>query len=216
MKDGNRPNLNASDTSWYREDTRPGGGVTLSRKYGSPDPNQFGDGSVVLTTNDKVDAKAQLYTSQVNGTPLATITDLSYYTYHDGSQLGFAQGDVAYQLQVDLNGPNVSGGFATLTFEPYLNPQIQAVQPDTWQFWDATAGNWYTSRDINCGTLVISASAGAPPFTNPTEVGLNCAGATVVGLGINIGSYNPSFITATDGVHFATATDSYTADFGPK
>lgn len=214
LKDGSRPNGDASDTSWYREDTRVGGGITLSRDYGGP--SGFGDGAVVLTTNDKSTAKAQLYTNQVNGTLLADITSLSYSTYQDGSQLGFAQGAVAYQLQVDLNGPNVTGGFTTLTYEPYLNPQVQGVLPDQWQFWDATAGNWYTSRDINCGTLVIPRSSGAPPFTNPTEVGQNCIGATVLGLGLNIGSSNPSYITAADGVHIATITDSFTADFGPK
>jgi hypothetical protein len=47
-------------------------------------------------------------------------------------------------------------------------------------------------------------------------VGTNCVGASVLGVGINIGSSNPNYVTAADGVHFETATDSYTGDFGPK
>jgi hypothetical protein len=47
-------------------------------------------------------------------------------------------------------------------------------------------------------------------------VGTHCVGASVLGVGINIGSSNPNDVTAADGVHFETATDSYTGDFGPK
>ena len=84
LKDGNRPNGDASDTSWYREDTHVGGGVTLTRDFGGP--TGFGDGSVALTTNDQASAKAQLYTNQVNGTSLATITELSYWTRSSSAQ----------------------------------------------------------------------------------------------------------------------------------
>lgn len=213
LKDGNRPNGNASDTSWYREDTRIGGGVTLSKVYGgSP---TFGDGAVVLTTNDKTTAKAQLETNQVNGTPLSAITELSYDTYQDSSQLGFADGEVAYQIQTDTNGPDVSGGFTTLTFEPYVNPELGPIMRDQWQHWEATLGKWYSSRQITCGDFSVPPSQGAF-VTSPGEVGTNCPDAKVLGLGINIGSNNPSYITAADGVHLATATDSFTADFGPK
>jgi hypothetical protein len=219
LHDGNPPN-DSDDTGWYREDTRTGGGVNLTEDFGEPAALGDDDGSVALTTNNTNTAKAQLYTSQFNGTLLATITNLSYYTHQGAEHQGFEDGAVAYQIQVDVNGGEFEGQpgeFLTLTYEPYLNQtESQGVEPEVWQFWDATSGNWYTSRDINCGTLQIPGSSGAPPFTDPTEVGTNCVGASVLGVGINIGSSNPNYVTAADGVHFETATDSYTGDFGPK
>ena len=116
---------------------------------------------------------------------------------------------------MDYNGLDTSGGFTTLTFEPYINPDIQGILPDTWQHWEATGGKWYSSRQITCGDFSVAPSQGSDT-TTPNDVGTNCPAAVVVGLGINIGSNNPSYITAADNVHFATATNSFTADFGPE
>jgi hypothetical protein len=218
LRDGNPPG-DPDDTKWYRTDTRVGGGVTLTDAFGEPTALGDDDGAVALTTNNTNTAKAQLFTTQLNGTSLAAITNLSYSTFQGAEHQGFADGAVAYQIAVDTNGGDFEGQpgeFLTLTFEPYLNQGTQSVDPGVWQFWDATNGNWYSSRAINCGALVIPASSGAPPFTNPTQVGTSCVTPTVLGVGINIGSSNPNYVTAADGVHFETAADSYTADFGPK
>jgi hypothetical protein len=212
------PPADADDTGWYRDDTRTGGGVNLTDDFGEPAALGDNDGAVALTTNNTSTAKAQLFTPQFAGTPLADITNLSYYTFQGAEHQGFVDGAVAYQITVDRNGGELeTGDFLTLTYEPYLNQtEAQGVEPEVWQFWDATNGNWYSSRAIDCGALQIPRSTGAPPFTNPTAVGVNCVGATVLGVGINIGSGNANYVTAADGVHFETATDSYTGDFGPK
>jgi hypothetical protein len=216
LHDGAPPG-DPDDTGYYRDDTRTGGGVNLTNDFVEPAALGGDDGAVALTTNNTTTAKAQLFTSQFRGTLLATITGLSYYTFQGADHQGFEDGAVAYQITVDRNGGELEvGDFLTLTYEPYLNPSVQAVEPEVWQFWDATNGNWYSSRDINCGSLVITASSGAPPFTNPTQVGTNCVGATVLNVGINIGSGNANYVTAADGLHFQTATEGYTGDFGPK
>ena len=212
LKDGYRPNGDSSDTSWYREDTRVGGGVGLSTDYGNPSgPDKT---AVVLTTNDHTSAKAQLYTNQVNGTLLSDINGLSYDTYQDSSELGNdGVADVAYQIQVDYNGLDTDGGFTTLTFEPYINPDIQGILPVIWQHWEATGAKWYSSRQITCGDFSVAPSRGSDT-TTPNDVGTNCPSAVRRPRDKHRPN-NPSYITAADNVHFATATNSYTADFGP-
>jgi hypothetical protein len=219
MRDGNPSSLSTSDSNWYREDTRVGGGVTLTKDFAAPGntvgpaghPN-FGDGSLALTTNSQTTAKAQLFTSHhVTGTPLAAITKLSYYTYQS-STTSPAIADAAYEITVDLGG----GGFTTLVYEPYQGGAPGPIVPDTWQYWDATSGNWWSTRQITCGTFSIAPGHGGPPFTNPTQVGLNCPNAKVIQVGVNVGSNNANYTVAVDGLQFQTATDDFTWDFGPK
>ena len=62
----------------------------------------------------------------------------------------------------------------------------------------------------------VAPGAGGPPFTTPGTVGANCPGATVLEVGVDVGSYNPDYTVAVDGLRLQTATDSYTWDFGPK
>jgi hypothetical protein len=211
LRDGNPSSLSADDPLWYREDTRVGGGVTLTKDFGAP-PN-FGDGALALTTNATTKAKAQLFTSHhVTGTLLSAITKLGYYTYQS-STTSPAIADAALQITVNLPG----GGFTTLVYEPYQgsggpNP----IVPDTWQYWDATGGNWWSTRDVTCGSYHLAAGHGGAPFTNPTALGTNCPGAKVLQIGVNVGSANPGYTVAVDGVEFATATDDFTWDFGPK
>jgi hypothetical protein len=219
LRDGNPPSLSKSDSIWYREDTRVGGGVTLTRDFGAPPstvgpaghPN-FGDGALALTTNNTTTAKAQLFTSKrVTGTLLSTITLLSYYTYQS-STTSPAIADAAYQITVDPTG---AGGFTTLVYEPYQGGGA-AITPNSWQYWDATSGNWWSSRDVTCGAYHLAAGHGGPPFTNPTQLGVNCPSAKVLQIGVNVGSNNANYTVAVDGQQFKTTTKDTTWDFGPK
>jgi hypothetical protein len=150
LKDGNPPAQ--PDTSWYRSDTRPGGGVILTDNPGhgiDPVPAESGleSGSLALTTNGAMSAKAQLGTTEHLGTPLGDVTGLSYWTYQSTQHTGLADGLPSYQLVIDTNG-DAGGGFTTLVYEPYNNegpvgsdPQ-QPFANDEWQQWDATGGDW--------------------------------------------------------------------------
>jgi hypothetical protein len=46
-------------------------------------------------------------------------------------------------------------------------------------------------------------------------VALNCPGAEVLSIGVNVGSNNPNYVTAADGVVFETVADRHIFDFGP-
>jgi hypothetical protein len=233
LRDGNPPAADASDAHWYREDTRVGGAVQV---YQSGDPGalpapggDLGDGALALTTDHRTSAKAQLMTlHHVYGTPLADVDGLDYWTLQSSdSQPGVTNPVVlpSLQLQIDTNGVDTAGGFTTLVFEPYQETPAgpsQPITPDTWQFWDATSKQWWSSRAIHCeggspdDPFDLAAGAGGPPFTTPATVAGGCPGAVVLGYGVNVGSNNPDAVTATDGLHFSTVNDDFTWNFGPK
>ena len=241
LRDGFPSPPSASDSLWYREDTRVGGGVTLTKNFGAP--AGFGTGALALTTNDQNSAKAQLITrDDIYGASLATISNLGYSTWHSSTgSTTFTDANASYQLRIDLDGQNLNDPNSTdqtnLVYEPYWNdvegssPQHpEGILADTWQDWDATAGDWWSSKQIgnpaadpldpstidpNCGFFHIEPGAGGPPFTRPSEVGLNCPAAKVVAVGVNVGSFNPNYVVAVDGLHFDIATDSYSFDFEP-
>lgn len=219
LRDGYPANPSSSDNLWYRMDTRVGGGVTLTKDFGAP-PG-FGDGSLALTTQNTNTAKAQLLTTGngVRGTALAAVTDLSYWTYQS-STTSPPIADASWQLVVDTDGNlNTTADQTTLVWEAYNgNDTTQPIVPDQWQFWDTTGGQWWSSRAISCngGAFTLAAGHGGPPFTTPAAVAAGCPGAVVAAIGVNVGSSNPNYTVAVDGVHFETLTSSTTWDFGPK
>jgi hypothetical protein len=180
--------------SWTQDDTRGGGTVTFTEEYGAP-PG-LGDGSLKLTTTLNPGDKAGLYTHTMAGTPLADVDALSYWTY----QATTVQPPIAaasYQLQIDANGLATPGGFATLVYEPYWNG---VVVNGTWQSWDVDEGLFWSSRTVlDCGLV---AGAGGPPLYTLDAVKTLCPNAVVVGIGVNIGTNNPGYTVATDGVQF--------------
>jgi hypothetical protein len=224
MRDGAPPSPDPSDANWYREDTRVGGGVTLTTNFGAP--TGLGSGSVAFTTNSQNSAKAQLIGyDDVNGLPLSDVTGLDYWTYHSSvtdDQGGIDTAEPSYQLRIDPDGDPSTDNTTNLVYEPYFNdeptdgpsPQ-QPIAPNTWQHWDATDGLWWSSKQITCGAFSVAPGGGGAPFTQPSEVATNCTGAKVVAIGLNIGSTNPNYIVAADGLQLTTSSASYLFDFGP-
>jgi hypothetical protein len=114
---------------------------------------------------------------------------------------------------------------ANLVFEPYWNDSAtdqdhpsnpsQPLTPDTWQPWDATGGNWWSSKNFSCSGLELTNGAGGPPFYTPAQVATGCPGATVVAIGVNVGSFNPNYIVASDGIHISFLDDDFTTNFEP-
>jgi hypothetical protein len=213
---------------WFREDTRTGGGVGLTRPDRPEEPcvgapEGFGDTALGLTTNSTNAAKAQLinHADEVFGTPLSTVTELSYWTYQCAGT-ATVNDNASYQLQVDIDGdPSTVGDQTNLVYETYYNdteepaPQ-QPLEQGVWQFWNATNGNWWSNKDITCNeTLVLAAGGGGAPFDQPADIGAACPNAVVYGVGVNLGSYNPGSIVAVDGLTFGSTADTITWDFGP-
>jgi hypothetical protein len=223
--------LQVENRNWYHEDTRVGGGVELTDIWAGPQPD-YGDGALALTTNNTDRAKAQLIThGHVYGTPLQDVTNLSYWTYQEGvteNPNGPPEANASFQLQIDTDGDlDLTTGFTTLVWEPYFNdgPEdggTQPIAPDEWQFWEVTGGRWWSTREINCTggdpdpfTLPAGAGGVSNP-TTPAAVGVGCPAAKIVGIGVNVGTFNRNYVVGVDGITLSTATDDYVWDFGPK
>jgi hypothetical protein len=196
----------ANPQGFSTADTRPGGAVDFVVDSTTPS----GIGALHLTTDSTNQAKAQ-YIKEVN-LPLSDVTELSYYTKQNSAS--FPDGDPSFQLIVNLNGDD--GGYTTFVFEPYENGG--GVVPGTWQSWDVDAGQMWSSRTVICGTNTITAGAGGPPFYELGDIEAACPNAVVIGIGVNVGSFNPSYDTEADLVSlngtaydfepYAVATDS--------
>jgi hypothetical protein len=183
-----------NSAGWTQDDTRGGGTVTWTEEYGAP-PG-LGDGSLKLTTTLNPGDKAGLYTHTMAGTPLADVNTLAYWTYQ-ATTVQPPHAAASYQLQIDANGLDTPGGFTTLVFEPYQNG---VVVNGVWQHWDVDEGLFWSSRTVlDCGLV---AGAGGPPMYTLDQVKTMCPNAVVVGIGVNIGTNNPGYTVATDGVQF--------------
>jgi hypothetical protein len=100
---------------------------------------------------------------------------------------------------------NATSGFTTLVYEPYQNG---SVATGTWQSWDVDAGQFWSSRTVTCSNGGVVAGAGGAPFYTLSQIATMCPQAVVVGFGVNIGTYNPSYNVETDLVSFnGTAYD---------
>ena len=186
---------------WSTADTRPGGAVNFVLDGSAP----AGLGALQLTTDATNAAKAQ-YMHAAN-VPLADVTELSYYTKQISAS--FAEGEASYQLPVCLGGfvGTTCVGFTTLVFEPYWNPGLGNpggnVIPNVWQEWNVDAGQFWSSSNANGGGACTTVSgAGGPPFYTLAGLKSVCPNAVVVGFGVNIGTYNPSYNVYTDLFNF--------------
>lgn len=183
-----------NSAGWTQDDTRGGGTVEWTEEYGAP-PG-LGDGSLELTTTLNPADKAGLYNHTMAGTPLADVDTLSFWTYQ-ATTVQPPHAAASYQLQIDVNGLSTPGGFTTLVYEPYWNGVVLNGQ---WQYWDVEEGLFWSSRTVaECGLV---AGAGGPPLYLLDAVKPLCPNAVVVGIGVNIGTNNPGYTVATDGVQF--------------
>jgi hypothetical protein len=182
-------------------DNRPGGTVSFVLDPNAP----AGDGALQLTTNATTAAKAQYM--HASTTPLARVSKLSYHTKQVSAP--FAGADPAYQLVVCLNGvtttgckpnlaPTPASSFSTLVFEPYQNPQQAPVVPKVWQKWNVATGLFWSTRSVKCSNGIIAGSAGGPATYTLPAIKTACPDAVVIAYGVNIGTFNPSYVVRVD------------------
>jgi len=207
----------SNQQGWSTADTRPGGDVNFVVDASAPS----GNGALQLTTDATTAAKAQ-YMHETN-TPLANVSELSYYTRQISGS--FPGADPSYQLPVCLGGfntpptptnPTGCTGFTTFVFEPYQNNGLgtpaPVIVPNVWQQWDVDAGQFWSSRTVNAGgACIVVAGSGGPPFYSLASLQTMCPSAVVVGFGVNIGTFNPSYDVYTDLFNF----NGTTYDFEP-
>jgi len=194
---------NLSSEGWTKDDTRTGGTVSLVNSAGAP----RGTGALKLTTDSSTTSKAQ-FTTYFAPVSLSSVSNasLSYATKQNSA--AFAGGDAAYQLYVNVNG---TSGFNTFTYEPYVNEGTPAIHTGEWQTWNVGSGKFYSSHDFTgTGGSVIKTSQGTYTYTLD-QIRTDFPYIKVIGMGVNIGSNNPSYNVETD----AFAFNGTTYDFEP-
>ena len=182
-------NLHGWTTSGPEADNRPGGGINFISDALAPS----GAGALQLTTDATTAAKAQLMRAET--VPLASVTQLSYYTRQTGATP--PSGDPSFQLAVFLDGTAAS--FTNLVYEPYWNG---AVLPGAWQSWDVYSGNFWSSRTVTLGACSVTAAPGGPPAYTLATIKANCPSAVVVAYGLNVGTFNPNYTVEADLFNF--------------
>lgn len=174
---------------WSTADTRPGGAVSFVEDATAP----LGTGALKLTTDATNAAKAQyLHAANV---PLSEVTNLGYFSKQNSAS--FVDGAPSFQLLVNLTG---TSGFTTFVYEPYENNGT--ITQGTWQSWDVDAGQMWSSKTVSSGTCNVVNGAGGPPYYTLAQLKTDCPNAVVIGFGVNVGSYNPSYDVEADGVQF--------------
>lgn len=178
--------------------TTTGGAVTFvsdPTAPGSPDR-----GALQLTTDATTAAKAQAL--HATNTPLRDITQLSYWTRQVG---GPVYADPAYQLAMCLNGGTTSAtcGFTTLVFEPYQNPELGAIVPGAWQYWQVDHGTFWSTRSVTCSNGAVIGGAGGVGGQFPLSFyKAACPEAFAFQFLVNLGSFNPGDTVETDLFNF--------------
>ena len=184
---------------WSTADTRPGGAVNFIADATLP---SGGIGALQITTDNTNAAKAQFLHAE--NTPLANVTELSYYTKQISS--AFQDGVPSYQLQVYLDG--TAATFTNFVYEPYNNNF--SITNGVWQQWNVYSGRVWSSRTVNAGgTCSVTNGSGGPPFYTFAQLKTNCPNAVVVGFGVNVGSFNPSYNVETDLADFNGTTYNF-------
>ena len=137
-------------------------------------------GSVHFSLGTDGNGKAALVTLQYLGTPLASLTELSYWTYVTNNQGAQAP---ALEIRVDTNSNGLPDD--NLVFEPiYQNGTFGPVQNattitlNTWQFWNALVGGWWAASDPTSGpaTYTLASYLAAHPNTTILAVMLTTGG----------------------------------------
>ncbi|MEM8882582.1 MAG: hypothetical protein AAGD14_00765 [Planctomycetota bacterium] len=206
--------------SWLVNDTRAGGTVSIAADSFGPRP--LGDGSLQLSTTDTQggsgQAKAQLYYygygslgDPLAGVALSDLTALAYTAYRDATSTNPAAQTVSLNIEVDFVGDGTS--YTTLVFEPIYNTDQGAIQPGTWQRWDAFNGGqavWWSTRAI----------PGAPSnsfVALQTIIDNNPNAKIIYGVGFSAGSgWTGDFFGAVDALEVGISGETVTYDFEPQ
>jgi len=183
-----------------------GGGGGAGMVFGPASP-PLGLGSLQLTVAGTGDHWS-VYNYDHIGTALSAITALSYSTYTDNAT-------TAPALQLEIN-PEPSGSltYATLNFEPYMNPSEQPLAPYTWQSWKVLAGKiWLTHTD---STVNNGEGSQDTPITW-TELLSDYPNAVIkYGAGVNVGSSWSAMTGEADAFTIGTAASTTTYNFEPS
>lgn len=162
-----------------------------------------------LSTSEENVAKANLATA-TGPVALADVTAASYHTFQvDGT----AQAAASYQLLVTFDDDS----WTWLVYEPYWqygSGDPAPVVGGEWQEWDLLDDGLFWSSRPAAGDQLVAGAGGPADYTLADVVALD-AGATVLAIALNIGTYNPRWTVLTDGMAFGTPDGITLYDFEP-
>ncbi|REL37676.1 hypothetical protein DYD21_07785 [Rhodohalobacter sp. SW132] len=179
---------------WFSDETREGGALAWVTDYGAP--AGLGEYAIELSTVDEIASKANIRYELSEGVSLGDVTELSYWTYqHEGPGLAA----VSYQLYVVFDDDS----WTWLVYEPYWQNGVanpDPVEPKIWQHQSDIADEGIFWSSHTAGGL-DAGNGGDPFYTLDDVVGFE-TGATVTAIALNLGSGNPAWTVAADGVNF--------------
>jgi hypothetical protein len=170
-------------------------------------PAGLGSSSLQLkTTSSNLDKATYAHEENIK---LSDLASASYWTKQEtASSLG---GSASMTLGVDLNG---DGTWDTnLVFEPYWQNELSAdpspVTSGDWQQWDVKGGMLWSSRSYGTGDVALTAGHGGAPFYTLENIMANYPSATIVGIGVGVGTYNPDYAIDVDGIELNGTTYNF-------
>lgn len=193
---------NAASFGWDQTDNRGAGTVAWTESFGAP--SGLGSAALQLTTGTDNADKAFIATDSVSGSDLAAVSGLSYWTFRE---TGPSFGAASLQLTISTGASSCTTGESpstTLVYEPYWNTGagagVAGTVPSAWTQWQITptSGVFWSSK-TTCGGELVAGHGGAPFYTL-SQVQAAYPSATMTALGVNVGTYNPSYDVGVDGV----------------
>lgn len=178
-----------SDMMGWVDGSLAGGTVS----YVDDAPAGFGSASLELKTDATTAAKAA-YGRAVD-MPLSDVATLSYYTKQVA--VSTPEGSASLALGVDLDGDGTWD--TSLVHEPYWRDALgdaAPVLPNEWQQWDVLSGVFWSSRSVQG----LVGTPGGPATYTFGQILADYPNAKLVTLGVNIGTYNPSYTILVDGI----------------
>lgn len=175
-------------------------GLAFVPEYGAP--SGLGSSALQLVTENASTARAEI--AKEADVPLSDVGSLSYWTYQSDHAANPENAAVAYKMYVTWDG-----GWTFLVYEPYWQNGTGDPAPvlaTQWQQWaNMEDGNWWSSRTAGG----LTAGSGGPPFYSIADVLSLQPDARVQAIVLGIGSYNPDWVVAADGMTFAGTTYNF-------
>jgi hypothetical protein len=204
----------------WQLDTSPDVGSTASHNFetGPSDP-PLGIGSLELRVGSDGNHAAEARYPEADGVRLDELTGLTYWTFYEAGGSGSTTPYVILEIDQDDNGTIDD----SLFFEPGyqsgsspsdVNPQPAVIQ-NSWQFWNARQGGWWSADAPVSGPPLVSIDTYLA--SHPDSVIRNSAGGAgglrlVAGFGSGLWD---NFVGNVDAVQLTTAVRSETFDFEP-
>ncbi len=176
---------------WSTADTRANGHVSLVEDATAP----LGNGALSLKTDaNPATSQDKAQFMMAANVPLATATTHPMYYSTKQNSASFVAGLPSYQVAINLLG---TSGFTTLVYEPYNNVGNDGVHNGEWQQWNVGEGKFWSTRAVGS----LQPSQGQYQYTL-AQILAEFPNASVLSVGVNIGSNNPAYDTEVDGFAF--------------